>query len=108
MFLNKPERIRALGLVMILALMVRNHLQFTLRAAMKERGRGVLHPFRKREDFKLTTEMALEWFAGVQIVFVSLDGGPWRRVVPQLREEAADILLLLNIPVSIFARPPPR
>ncbi|MCB9765445.1 MAG: IS1634 family transposase [Alphaproteobacteria bacterium] len=106
--LNNPERIRALGLVMILGLMVRNHLQFTLRARMLERGEGIMHPFRKKEDLKLTTEMALEWFGGIHVVFVSIDQQPWRRTAPELCAEALDILKLLDLKPMIYARPPPR
>ncbi len=106
--LNRPERIRALGPVMILALMVRNHPQFTLRAQVRTRGVGVQHPFRKKEDFKLTTEMALESFGGVQVVFVSLENAPWQCTVPELPDEAVDILSLLDLEQQIYAGPPPR
>jgi hypothetical protein len=36
-FLETPTRIRALGCVFMIALMVRNYIQFTLRRQMKER-----------------------------------------------------------------------
>ena len=77
-FLEKTERIRALGLVFVLALMVRNHLQYTLRRQMKERGQGVKHRFSGQIDDHLTTEMAMAWFSGVQSVFVTLPDGPER------------------------------
>lgn len=107
-FLDTPTRIRALGLVMILALMVRNYLQFTLRARMRDRGEGIMHPFRRKRDDRLTAEMALEWFNGIQIVYVKLPGTDWTRTAPKLCDEALEILALLDIPTSIFARPPPR
>lgn len=107
-FLNAPTRIRALCLVMVLALMVRNHLQFTLREGMRIRGKGLLHPFRRKEDFKLTAEMAMEWFGGVQIVFVAIGDQPWTRMSPELPAEALDVLGLLDLDPGIYARPPPR
>ena len=106
--LNNPRRIRAFGLVLILALMVRNYLQATMRSAASERGLGVKHPFRKKPDLKLTTEMAMEWFGAVWVVFVSLDGETWRRTTPTLRAEAKDVLELLGLREELFARPPPR
>ena len=106
--LNTPHRIRALGLVFVLALMVRNFFQFTLRARMKQRGRGIKHPFRKKEDDNLTTEMALVWFDGINVVFVKLPGIDWTRTTPTLCDEARDILQLIGIKEEIYARPPPR
>jgi transposase len=106
--LNNPKRIRAFGLVLILALMVRNYLQATMRSAARARGVGVMHPFRKKADLKLTTEMAMEWFGAVWVAFVSLDGETWRRTTPTLRAEAKDVLTLLGLREDLFARPPPR
>ena len=37
-FLKTPSRIRAMGLIMVLALMVRNYIQHTLRSELAERG----------------------------------------------------------------------
>lgn len=108
MFLNTPTRIRALGFVFMLALMVRNFIQFTLRAAMKERGRGIKHPFRKADDAKLTMEMALVWFAPMVSTFMRRPGGEWRRGPPTFQPEALDILSLLGIGAHIYSTPPPR
>jgi hypothetical protein len=75
--------------------MVRNDIQFALRAAMVARGLGVQHPTRRKPDQKLTTEMALEWFGGIQVVFVRMPGTEWTRTTPELCLEAHDILALL-------------
>jgi transposase len=107
-FLETPTRIRALGLVFMIALMVRNYIQFTLRAEMKRRGRGIRHPFRKKVDDNLTTEMALVWFDGAQSLAVRMPGTDWTRRPTRLTEEALDILQLLGIPADVFSRPPPR
>ena len=108
LFLNKPERIRALGLILVLALMVRNHIQYTLRSGMRERKRGVDHPFRKKEDQKLTTEMAMEWFGEIQSVLFADPGGQWTRLAPTLRPQALDLLGLLGLSPSLFLVPPRR
>jgi hypothetical protein len=107
-FLETPSRIRALGFVFMVALMVRNYVQFTLRAAMKDRGRGILHPFRKKADDNLTTEMALVWFEGVIVTSVREPGGPWVRQPPKLPEPALEVLELLDISVEVFRVPPRR
>ena len=52
--------------------------------------------------------MALEWFGGIQVVFVRMPGTDWTRTTPELCLEAHDILALLGIKAEIYARPPPR
>lgn len=107
-FLETPTRIRALGFVFMIALMVRNFIQFTLRRKMKQRGRGVRHPFRKKPDDNLTTEMALVWFDGVMTTSLRLPGTDWTRRPTRLSEHALDVLQLLGIDEEVFRRPPPR
>ena len=107
-FLNKPERIRALGLILVLALMIRNHIQYTLRQGMRERNRGVDHPFRKKEDQKLTTEMAMEWFGEIRSVLFADPTGQWTRLAPTLRPQALDLLGLLGLSPALFLVPPRR
>lgn len=108
MFLKTPTRIRAMGLVLVLALMVRNFIQFTLRNQMAARELTLLHPFAKKPETKLTTEMAMAWFMGVQSVQVSIDGGPWRRSAPKLQDTAQQIIDLLGVPETAFSTPPSR
>ncbi len=107
-FLETPTRIRALGFVFMIALMVRNFIQFTLRGEMKRRGRGVRHPFRKKPDDNLTTEMALVWFDGVMTTALRMPGTDWMRRTTRLSEHALDVLQLLGIDEAVFSRPPPR
>ena len=107
-FLETPTRIRALGFVFMVALMVRNFVQFTLRRQMKRRGRGVLHPFRKKPDDNLTTEMALVWFDGVMTTALRMPGTDWTRRPTKLHQQARDILQLLGIDKEVFSRPPVR
>jgi transposase len=106
MFLKKTTRIRAMGLVLILALMVRNYLQFTLRASLEEQEETLPHPFTKKQENNLTTEMAMEWFAEVVIVHTAFGDGPLTRNAPLLRAPALRILGLLKIPTSCFSHPP--
>ncbi len=107
MFLKTPTRIRAMGLVLILALMVRNYIQFTLRANMRKRDLTLPHPFTKKQETKLTTEMAFVWFAEIQAIHVSDALGQTVRVRPRLREPARLIMELVGISELWFYDPPP-
>lgn len=106
LFLEKPERIRALGLVLVLSLMVSNYLQYQLRSRMKARGQGVLHRFSHKIDDNLTTEMALAWFSGVQSIFVTTPDGQKTRAPPHLLPQALELLELLGLSPDIYTRPP--
>ena len=72
------------------------------------RGRGVRHPFRKKPDDNLTTEMALVWFDGVMTTKLRMPGTEWTRRPTTLSEYAQDVLQLLGIDEMVFSRPPPR
>jgi transposase len=103
--LENTNRIRAMGLVMMLALMVRNYLQHTLREEMVLRKSAILHPIRKKEHPKITTEMALVWFSGIITVQLRLpDGRLWRQA-PALRPEPVKILDMLGLSPEIYVRP---
>ena len=105
--LHTPERIAALGLVFVLALMVRNYIQFTLRQRLAETGETV--PDRlDRPTQGPTTETAFLSF-GPAIVLHARD--PVRgvqRTVLKLSEPARTILRMLGIDESVFTDPPPR
>ncbi len=108
MFVKTPRRIRALGLVMVLALMVRNFIQYTLRRELRRRDETLPHPFTKKQVNNLTFEMATKWFWGIQGLKISIDGSPLQRLAPVLAAPAERILELLGIPKSCFCIPPPR
>ena len=108
-FLETPTRIRALGLVLVLALMVRNFVQYRLRAAMKKEAKSVAHPLRRRRLVdNLTTEMAMVWFDGATSISLRTDSGEWRRRPTKLAEAALEILALLRIDPRVFTVPPRR
>ncbi len=75
---------------------------------VEERGRGIKHPFRKKEDDRPTTETAPVRFDGLNIVLVKLPGMDWTRTTPALCDEERGILGLLGLDEPICARPPPR
>ncbi|MCB9688107.1 MAG: IS1634 family transposase [Alphaproteobacteria bacterium] len=105
-FLKTPERIRAMGLVLVLALMVRNYIQTTLRSELKARGETLVHPFTKKKETSLTPEMAFEHFGGLLTQVLTL-GEHTRRTPVRLSDPAIQILSLFALDAAIFTPPPP-
>lgn len=101
-FLKSPSRIRAMGLVLILALMVRNYIQAKMRAELAERGETLPHPFTKKPEARLTTEMAFEHFGGLLTQVVTL-GDHRRRMPIQLTDPARKLLSLFGMSEAIFS-----
>ncbi len=108
MFLKTPTRMRAMGLVMVLALMVRNYFQFTLRATLRDRGETLPHPFTKKQVNNLTTEMAFEHFSSTLSVRWLQSDRLSTRTPPRLCDPAIKILELLGLSFDLFYTPPPR
>ena len=105
--LHTPARIAALGVVLVLALMVRNYLQFTLRRRLAETGATV--PDRVKKPTRMpTAETAIIAFARIASVCLYTNGRLARRDVTPLGVAAKTILRLLGIPESIFTSPRPR
>jgi len=80
MFLKKPERIAALGFVFILALLVRNYLQFMVRKSLKESGETVPYYDRKKVTAKPTAEVVWDLFSDLVLITVKMP-----KVKPVLR-----------------------
>jgi transposase len=104
MFLKTPRRIAALCLVFVLALMVRNFLQFTLRQRLLEEDEMVPYYGRRPDTQKPTAEVVLNLFAGVQVVHVIVDGEVVERRLAHLGDAAHKVLRLLDIAVEVFTR----
>ena len=107
MFLKTPTRMRALGLVMVLALMVRNLWQYRMRAAARAAGEKITHPFTKRPVTNLTAEMAMEHFGAMQAVKLPREDGEWSRISRKVSAVGLQILGYLAISERVFWTPPP-
>jgi transposase len=105
MFLKTPTRMRALGLVMVLALMVRNYWQFQMRRAARAAGEKITHPFTKRPVDNLTAEMAMEHFGGMLTLRLRRGEGAWTRMERPLTETGVQLLRYLGVPSSVFWTP---
>jgi transposase len=104
MFLKTPRRIAALGLVFVLALMVRNWIQFTLRRKLAEAD-DTIPNMNNQPTTKPTTEVAFWHFLTVSTVLVVVDGRVVQRVLGGMNEHTEKILRLLGIPASVFTTP---
>ena len=105
MFLKTPTRMRALGVVLVLALMVRNDWQFRMRTAARSAAEKIMHPFTKRPVTNLTAEMAMEHFGGVQALRLRQNEA-WSRIPRDIPHTARQILRYLGVPESVFCTPP--
>jgi len=80
-FLKKPARIAGLGLVFILALMVRNYLQFTVRGKLSEEEGTLPYYDRKRSTDTPTAEVIWELFSDLVLLVLTTPGsGPVLRL----------------------------
>ena len=108
-FLNKPERIAALALVFVLALMVRNYIQFTLRDRLVETD-CTIPDLKWKPTQSPTTETALRLFQKIMVVDLveSAKDPVLRRVrdrqLSGLSDHCRVVLEMLGMDESIFVR----
>lgn len=100
-FIKTPSRIRAMALVLILALMVRNHIQTTLNAQLAAEKTTLRHPFSKQQVHKLTPEMAFQHLAGAVTQELTL-GSELHRLPVKVSEHAEQLLSLLGLDKTVF------
>ena len=99
-FLERPERIAALGLVLVLALMVRNYLQFTLRAELAIRDETVPYYDRKRVTATPTAEVIWELFSDVVLLVFTLPEGTAHRRLQGMDDDKRRVLDMLGLDES--------
>lgn len=103
--LKTPHRIAALGLVFVLALMVRNYLQYELRRRLKETGETVRGRKQKVRTKVPTAETAMLSFLGVGTVLVFHGEKLLGRRTTPLPPDAQTVLDLLGIPHDVYRAP---
>jgi transposase len=101
LFLKKPERIEALGLVLLLALLLWRLVERTLRVHVETTG-DTLPGWDKKETQKPTAFMMMTKFAGVMVLKV----GGQRRLARPLSTVQQQYLLALRVPVAYFTASP--
>jgi transposase len=103
LFLKKPERIEALGLVLLLALLLWRLIERTLRVHV-ETTENTLPGWDKRETQKPTAFMMTTKFAAVMVIKV----GAQRQLAQPLSTVQQQYLLALGVPATYFTVPQRR
>jgi transposase len=100
LFLKKPERIEALGLVLLLALLLWRLVERTLRMHVETTGKP-LTGWDKQATQKPTAFMMMTKFAGVMVIKV----GDQRQLAHPLSPVQQQYLLALGVPATYFTAP---
>jgi hypothetical protein len=100
LFLKKPERIEALGLVLLLALLLGRLVERTPRVYVETTGKP-LSGWDKKATQKPTAFMMMTKFAGVMV----LKGEGQRQLVHPLSTVQQQYLLALRVPATYFTAP---
>jgi transposase len=100
LFLKKPERIEALGLVLLLALLLWRLVERTLRVHVETTGKP-LTGWDKKATQKPTAFMMMTKFAGVMVLKVEGQ----RQLVHPLSTVQQQYLLALRVPATYFTVP---
>ena len=109
MFLNTPARIAALGLVFILALMVRNYIEFVVRDQLATFPKDVTLPNMDGRPTKKPSAENVFWlFRRVGEVAVRRDGVLVERRLSGLDDDTRLALQALQVPAAVFNTPRKR
>ena len=100
LFLKKPERIEALGLVLLLALLLWRLVERALRVHVETTG-STLTGWDKKATQKPTAFMMMTKFAAVMVIKV----GGQRQLAHPLSTVQQQYLLALNVPATYFTSP---
>jgi transposase len=100
LFLKKPERIEALGLVLLLALLLWRLVERTLRVHVETTGQP-LTGWDKKATQKPTAFMMMTKFAGVMVIKV----GDQRQLAHPLSTVQQQYLAALRVPATYFTAP---
>jgi transposase len=100
LFLKKPERIEALGLVLLLALLLWRLVERTLRVHVETTGKP-LTGWDKKATQKPTAFMMMTKFAGVMVLKVEGQ----RQLVHPLSPVQQQYLVALRVPATYFTAP---
>jgi transposase len=100
LFLKKPERIEALGLVLLLALLLWRLVERALRLHVETTG-STLTGWDKKETLKPTAFMMMTKFAAVMVVKV----GAYRQLAQPLSAVQQSYLSALGVPATSFTVP---
>ena len=101
-FLKKPGRIDALGLVLLLSLLVWSLMQRSLRKSVEEHPERVLTDLADRPTIRPTAFILVHKFLSVTILKL----GNHRRLAHTLKRDQLNYLRALGLDQTIFTSPP--
>jgi transposase len=101
-FLKKPERILAMGLVFLLALMVHTLIERQIRQELATRVEKIPGNNKVLTD-RPTAAVVFKHFNSISVIWVYLDN-QWKPVIPGLSKLQRYILELLHLPEEVFLR----
>jgi len=102
LFLKKASRIEVLGMILIIALLVWNLIERSLRKHIEESGESITG-WDNRQTYRPTTFMMTTKFFGIQVI--KLD--ETRVLGAKLTKVQLSYLRAMNLPISIFTDPKP-
>jgi transposase len=100
-FLKKPERINALGMVLMLSLLVWSLMERTMRKTQREKGLKLENLDQKPTE-RPTSFIMMHKFQGIHV----MRRGRERCLTKALRYQQGQYLIALGLPSSIFTVPP--
>jgi transposase len=103
LFLKKPERIEALGLVLLLALLLWRLVERALRVHVETTGNPLIG-WDKKATQKPTAFMMMTKFAAMMVIKV----GSQRQLAPPLSSVQQSYLNALAVPATYFTLPRSR
>ena len=104
-FLKRPERIAWLGLVFILALMVRNYLQFTIRRQLAAKKATLTYYDRKRETVTPTAEVVWALFSDLVLLVLTVPGAPVVHRLQGIDDVKKRVLEMLGVDIQALTTP---
>ena len=103
-FLKTPHRAAALAMVFLLALMVRNWMEYRIREELAFR-EDTLPDMNDRPTARPTTEAAMRMFDLVQVAIIEVGDGKMYRQLHQLTDRGRKVLDILGMSAEIFTTP---
>lgn len=101
LFLKKPERIEALGMILLMAVLVWNLMERTMRANLCKLEEGKIDGWDKKETKRPTTFMMTTKFTSIMIIKI----GDERRFARPLTKVQRDYLKILELTEDVFLIP---
>lgn len=101
LFLKKPERIEALGMILLMSVLIWNLMQRTMRENLHKLKNGKIDGWDKKETERPTTFMMTTKFAAIMIIRV----GEKRTFARELTKVQKDYLKILNLTEEVFLIP---